>query len=318
MADNYKIYLKTLLEETRQINGENSDNLNEILNDYVDTFYLSHIHNLSEISNEYFMKIQHLQETQLKIWGKYFEQSYGLFLLIVDFSEEFDDYIKKGEFLINEEQIKVYETYKAIHVRIIETYLEILALQKVCSPEAALSRWRTMYELVCTQEFIASSPDVGYELAVAYHDCVETQKGKNWNWASIDKRVSKDDGTKNNNVSFGDISKNCENLRNKWKDYYKLSCNYVHASSFATFKKFVYNDVHSGISDTAVQSAHALCLSTKLLFSLVPSYGDGAVCLKLMIKLLIDLDKAYKKTEGLISLETANKEDTPCQSAPKK
>ena len=103
----------------------------------------------SEKSNKEFLAHQD------KLWGKCFEASEVMYTLAIEAAELYGQYVENKVCSDQKEPKKfTYLALQHIHGRVCQQFAEVLCLLRGGFADAAHARWRSMYELCCTAEFI--------------------------------------------------------------------------------------------------------------------------------------------------------------------
>ena len=232
-----------------------------------------------------------------QIWAKGFVASEAMYILVLDFAQEFNEYIKENfSEKVKELQFR-YLALCEIHGRACQQFLEIIYLVKAGFADGAYARWRSIYELSVIAQFIKENDE---NTAQAYFEAADTDSG-NHDWAKAAPCFAQ-----HKHVKFDNIQKQCAKSQ-AWVDQYKLACKVVHASPQGTFgrlgrsssAKRVIPVGHSdyGLAMPAVNSALALALISTFFFGLFP-YGDSIAYIQIVTKWANIVRKHYEEIEA--------------------
>lgn len=257
-------------------------------------------------------------EEHLKIWGECFEQADLFHYHAHTTARNLSIYMVERKADGYDVDEPLYKAMQSLYNRNFRIYLEIFSLLQNGHAEAGHSRWRTMYELVCVMDFIINSPDDKSKLALSYLENNDTKGGNEHNWASIDSRLVTKKGKQSKKVRFTDIENASTFLSDDLRVAYKSASSFVHSAPSGTFTRIGLETGHSGMSIVALYTANTLLKSVELLCDTDTGYLDGIVSVAMLDKQCYDVCKKFQEIERKYFPQIFNKEDTPCQSAPKK
>ncbi|HCU0634917.1 TPA: hypothetical protein OUF59_001727, partial [Listeria monocytogenes] len=124
---------------------------------------------------------QEFLSRQEQKWGKAFVASESMYIMVLEASESYLDFVNE---LPQEELIEQKWTFTAmlhIHGRALQQFLEIITLMKNGFADAAYARWRSMYELTIISSFITK---YGENVAKSFIESSETEDRYEWARAS--------------------------------------------------------------------------------------------------------------------------------------
>ncbi|MBR7033198.1 MAG: hypothetical protein IKI03_06175 [Clostridia bacterium] len=200
-------------------------------------------------------------------WGRCFELST---ILRVSVSVLTNKHLKRieNDILKNENTEKLYTFSCLKHLvgRAIQVYAEIMCLVENGFPDAALARWRTLYEITCYAEFINNN---GEHVAKAF---LEYDNNSNNNkWANKAKCFTGKDF-----VSTKNIEDQCDFSKSGWSDVKDLACLPIHVGVNGTIRRIglemnkpiPIGPVEDGITLPATQAAYMLGIISTIFLSL--------------------------------------------------
>jgi hypothetical protein len=212
-----------------------------------------------------------------QIWGKGFIASEAMYILSVEASEMYGEYLQALDDPRKEETKFTYITLQHIHGRACQIFLEVLYLMKSGFADGAYARWRSMYELSVIADFIKN---YGESVAEAFIESSDSEE-RWYNWAKKAECFNNVKG----NITFEMLQKQCDFVTDDWRKQHDLANKLVHGSPQGTFKRLgVYKESGAicaghtdyGMSTPAEHSAISLSIITGLLLTVIP-YGDGIV-----------------------------------------
>jgi len=243
----------------------------------------------SEKSNKEFIAHQD------KLWGKCFEASEVMYTLAIEAAELYGKYVEENVSADQKEPKKfTYLALQHIHGRVCQQFAEVLCLLRGGFADAAHARWRSMYELCCTAEFIKRN---GEDIAIKYIEQVETED-KSYAWIKESKAYK---SASKPRLTFDFIQKTCGFVNDDLERQYNLACFVHHASPQGTFKRLSNgesrNMIPAGPSDYGVampaeSAAYCLQLATTLFLTIHP-YLDGIARCKFLRMWLDQIQMVY-------------------------
>ena len=243
----------------------------------------------SEKSNKEFLA------HQVKLWGKCFEASEVMYTLAIEAAELYGQFVENKVSSDQKEPKKfTYLALQHIHGRVCQQFAEVLCLLRGGFADAAHARWRSMYELCCTAEFIKRN---GEDIAHKFLEQSETDDGR-YTWALEAQSFT---GLKKRRLTFEDIESRCDFVNAELKKQYKLACLVHHASPQGTFKRLSNGEPRDfipagssdyGIAMPAESAAYCLQLATTLFLTIHP-YLDGIAGCRFLRMWLDQIQSVY-------------------------
>ncbi|MBR3416806.1 MAG: hypothetical protein IKH09_08945 [Clostridia bacterium] len=224
----------------------------------------------SEFQNDIIKKVfkdrELFQNNLRNKWGHCFDLSTILRVSVSSLTDKHIKYVEKC-YSKNElpEKENTWICLKYLLGRAIQVYAEIMCLVENGFPDAALARWRTLYELTCSAEFINNN---GEQVAKAFKEY--DNRNSNYEWANKAKCFAGQDF-----VSFHSIEKQCDFSKSGWNKVKKLAHLPIHVGANGTFsragleknKPIPIGPVESGIAFPATQAAYMLGIISTIFFS---------------------------------------------------
>lgn len=167
---------------------------------------------------------------QKQKWNKAFVASEALYIMNLEFVENYSKYVASLE----EERKRPFQwrylAMQHIHGRALQIYLEIITLMKNGFADGAYSRWRTMYELAVVCDFISEHDE---NTAKTYYERSNSEDHQ-YEWASVSGEFPI---KKPEKITFADIRSKTTLNTTEWYNQYKLANKIAHASPQGTFKR---------------------------------------------------------------------------------
>ena len=228
-----------------------------------------------------------------QIWEKAFVTSEAMYIIALEAGSDINSYIST----LPENQTKDkkfrYCVLGELYGRACQQYLEIA--------DGAYARWRSLFELSVTSEFIRKNPE---EVAKAYHRASFTDDGR-FGWAGVAPCFS--ERKKPEKIPFEEIKKQCSISTDAWNNQYKLANKVVHATPQGTFDRLNvpsgprnFTPVgHSdyGLPPPAINAAISLSMIAANYFGFVSS-GDSIVYMRVLTKWANLIRKYYTEIEA--------------------
>ena len=167
---------------------------------------------------------------QKQKWNKAFVASEALYIMNLEFVENYSKYVASLEEERKHPLQWRYLAMQHIHGRALQIFLEIITLMKNGFADGAYSRWRTMYELAVVCDFISKHDE---NTAKTYYERSDSDDHQ-YEWASASGEFP---SKKPNKITFADIRSKTTLNTTEWDKQYKLANKIAHASPQGTFKR---------------------------------------------------------------------------------
>lgn len=246
-------------------------------------FFKEHMYEIA--LEEQFQTAEFLAHQEI-IWGKCFAASKTMYVMAVETAQLYAKHVQEDiDETIRKPKLYTYLSLQHMHGRACQEFLEILCLMRNGFADCAYARWRSMYELCCTGQFIIEQ---GEKIAKQYFEQSESDnmpKSNKDSFAWTQGAVGKN-GDQQSFKSFKAIQDYCE-CNEAWMRQYKLSCLVNHASPEGTFKRLANRKVRNaisigrsdyGITTPAEHSAISLQQITSMFVTIFPSLDGFSRC----------------------------------------
>ncbi len=175
---------------------------------------------------------------QKQKWNHAFATSEALYIMNLEFAEEYQSYISQLDESQRADKKWRYLALQHIHGRALQIFLEIITLMENGFADGAYARWRTMYELAIVCDFIANHDE---ETAKTYYESSETDE-RYYDWA---KTSGEFDEKVKGHIRFSNLEDKSKLNTGEWNSQYQLANKIVHATPQGTFKRLSNNGKQS-------------------------------------------------------------------------
>lgn len=282
-------------ELQKQVSKLIQERLQESFQKQAERNYTETLNNKSKTLTDFRTGEEVFCNNQIDKWKDCFDLFELMYILSAKTASE---YCKQIGLLENKEELVppyMFITQRELHGRACQIFSEILCLMKNGYADAALARWRTLYEISIISDFIKTE---GENVAKSFY----LSNSHDYNWAKVAKSFR---NFKYKNITFKNIQDK-SSINKEWLKEYTTACQVIHASAEGTFGRLSNKcdgiDIipvgksDYGIDISGMHSCIWLSIINATFLTLVP-LEDALVNLKTLMLIKEDIINCFVKTK---------------------